>query len=134
MTQPLTFGAFLAACREASGKTQAQVAQACAITPEAICQIERGRRKPAFDLVLALADALQIDRGLLEPLCPAEPRLSVLHHLGPGARRGGSPPGGLPPLGGLPSPLRQPAGGRPASHPLRATRRSPPAVRSGRAG
>ena len=65
MTEPLTFGAFLAACREASGKTQAQVAQACAITPEAICQIERGRRKPAFDLVLALADALQIDRRLL---------------------------------------------------------------------
>ncbi len=64
MTQ-LTFGAFLAACREASGKTQAQVAAACAITPEAICQIERGRRKPAFDLVLALADALQIDRRLL---------------------------------------------------------------------
>ena len=65
MTQPLTFGAFLAACREASGKTQAQIAAACAITPEAICQIERGRRKPAFDLVLALADALQIDRRLL---------------------------------------------------------------------
>ena len=33
MTQPLTLGAFLAACREASGKTQAQVAAACAITP-----------------------------------------------------------------------------------------------------
>ena len=65
MTQPLTLGAFLAACREASGKTQAQVAQACAITPEAICQIERGHRKPTFDRVLALADALQIDRGLL---------------------------------------------------------------------
>jgi transcriptional regulator with XRE-family HTH domain len=65
MTEPMTFGAYLAACREASGKTQAQVAAACAITPEAICQIERGRRKPTFDRVLALADALQIDRGLL---------------------------------------------------------------------
>jgi hypothetical protein len=27
--------------------------------------VERGRRKPSFEVVLALADALQIDRGLL---------------------------------------------------------------------
>jgi transcriptional regulator with XRE-family HTH domain len=64
MTQ-LTFGAFLAACREASGKTQAQIGSACGITSEAVCQFERGRRKPTFKLVLTLADALHVDRGLL---------------------------------------------------------------------
>ena len=63
MNPIITFGAFLAACREISGKTQAQIAAACAITPEAVCQLERGRRKPRFELVLTLADALQIDRG-----------------------------------------------------------------------
>ena len=65
MNPTITFGAFLAACREASGKTQAEVGAACAITPEAVYWVERGRRKPKFELVLTLADALQIDRGLL---------------------------------------------------------------------
>ena len=65
MHPTISFSAFLAVCREVSGKTQAQIAQACAITPEAVCQLERGRRQPKFELILALADALQIDRGLL---------------------------------------------------------------------
>ena len=65
MNPIIHFGAFLAVCREVSGKTQAQIAEACAITPEAVCQLERGRRRPSFELVLALADALQIDRTLL---------------------------------------------------------------------
>jgi len=65
MHPTIRFGAFLAVCREVSGKTQAQIAQACAITPEAVCQLERGRRKPGFELILNLADALQIDRVLL---------------------------------------------------------------------
>ena len=65
MNPTITFGAFLAACREVSGKTQAQIAAACAITPEAVCQLEHGRRKPKFELVLTLADALHVDRALL---------------------------------------------------------------------
>jgi transcriptional regulator with XRE-family HTH domain len=65
MHPTITFGAFLAVCREVSGKTQAQIAEACAITPEAVCQLERGRRKPGFELILKLADALQVDRALL---------------------------------------------------------------------
>ena len=65
MNPTISFGAFLAVCREVSGKTQAQIAEACAITPEAVCQLERGRRKPKFELVLTLADALHVDRALL---------------------------------------------------------------------
>ena len=65
MNPTISFGAFLAVCREVSGKTQARIAEACAVTPEAVCQLERGRRQPKFELVLTLADALQIDRVLL---------------------------------------------------------------------
>ena len=65
MNPTISFGAFLAVCREVSGKTQAQIAEACAVTPEAVCQLERGRRQPKFELVLTLADALHVDRALL---------------------------------------------------------------------
>lgn len=65
MNPIIRFGAFLAVCRDLLGKTQAQIAEACAVTPEALCQIERGRRKPSFELVLTLADALHVDRTLL---------------------------------------------------------------------
>ena len=65
MIPTISFGTFLAACREASGKTQAQIGSACGITSEAVCQFERGRRKPTFKLVLTLADDLHVDRGLL---------------------------------------------------------------------
>ena len=65
MNPTITFGAFLATCREASGKTQAEVGAACAVTGEAVCLVERGRRKPKFELVLTLADALHVDRALL---------------------------------------------------------------------
>ncbi len=65
MNPTISFGAFLAVCREVSGKTQAQIAEACAVTPEAVCQLEHGRRQPKFELVLTLADALHVDRALL---------------------------------------------------------------------
>ncbi len=65
MLKPMTFAAFLAACRQSLLKTQAQVAEGCAVTPEAICQFEHGRRKPSLALLPALADALRVDRGLL---------------------------------------------------------------------
>jgi len=62
---PITFAAFLTRRRERLGKTQAQVAESCAVTPEAICQFESGRRKPRLALLPDLAQALQVDRRLL---------------------------------------------------------------------
>ena len=61
----MTFAAFLARCRERLDKTQAQVAECCAVTPEAISQFESGRRKPRLALLPRLAQALQVDRRLL---------------------------------------------------------------------
>ncbi len=61
----LTFAAFLAACRESLQQTQAQIAERCAVTPEAISMFETGRRKPSLALLPCLADALRVDRRLL---------------------------------------------------------------------
>jgi len=61
----IRFAAFLARRRERLGKTQAQVAASCSVTPEAICQFESGRRKPRLALLPRLAMALGVDRRLL---------------------------------------------------------------------
>ncbi|MCL5671308.1 MAG: helix-turn-helix transcriptional regulator [Acidobacteria bacterium] len=61
----INFAAFLARRREKLGKTQAQVAESCAVTPEAICQFESGRRQPRLALLPRLAQALGVDRRLL---------------------------------------------------------------------
>jgi transcriptional regulator with XRE-family HTH domain len=62
MPLAMTFAAFLARRREALHKTQAQVAERCAVTPEAVSMFETARRKPSFESLLYLAEALQVDR------------------------------------------------------------------------
>ncbi len=62
----MDFADFLTRRRQWLGKTQAQVAEGCAVTPEAICQFESGRRKPSLELLPSLADALQVERSLLD--------------------------------------------------------------------
>ena len=59
---PDAFSAFVRRQRQALGKTQREVAQACQVTPEMITQIESGRRRPHPEWVPRLADALQTDR------------------------------------------------------------------------
>lgn len=63
------------AARERAGLTQAQLAEAAAITDETISRLERGAFEPALSTMVALADALGV--GLDE----------LLGRSGPGSRR-----------------------------------------------
>ncbi|MFB3924263.1 MAG: helix-turn-helix domain-containing protein [Terriglobia bacterium] len=56
-----TFGRFLAHRREALQLTQAQVAERCLLTPEAISMFENGRRRPSLETLLYLAQVLELD-------------------------------------------------------------------------
>ena len=42
------------------GLSQAQLAEKCGITQQAIHLIEKGARKPSFDTLLKLAEALKV--------------------------------------------------------------------------
>jgi transcriptional regulator with XRE-family HTH domain len=54
------FGARLRALREAAGLTQAQLAEKAGLHAQGVVKLERGERKPAWETVLALADALGV--------------------------------------------------------------------------
>ncbi len=47
------------------GMTQTQLAKAAKLTPAAISQFESGARKPAFDTLSSLADALRVTTDYL---------------------------------------------------------------------
>lgn len=47
------------------GMTQTQLAKAAQLTPAAISQFESGARKPAFDTLSSLADALKVTTDYL---------------------------------------------------------------------
>jgi hypothetical protein len=52
MNPTLTFGAFLAVCREVPGKTQAQIAAACAVTPKPSVSSNPGAANPSSNACL----------------------------------------------------------------------------------
>ena len=51
--------------RSRLGMTQTQLARAAKLTPAAISQFESGARKPAFDTLSSLADALKVTTDYL---------------------------------------------------------------------
>ena len=51
--------------RDKLGMTQTQLAKAAELTPAAISQFESGARKPAFDTLSSLADALKVTTDYL---------------------------------------------------------------------
>jgi len=59
------FGTRLADAREARGLSQADLAKLAGLQPAAIGHFERGRRKPSFANVRALAKALNISSDYL---------------------------------------------------------------------
>ena len=51
--------------RDKLGMTQTQLAKSAKLTPAAISQFESGARKPAFDTLSSLADALKVTTDYL---------------------------------------------------------------------
>jgi transcriptional regulator with XRE-family HTH domain len=54
------FAGRLREIREGAGLTQQQLAERAGMTKDGIAQLEQGRRKPSWETVLALSDALQV--------------------------------------------------------------------------
>src|SRR5690349_11322316 len=58
MTSAGWFAGRLRELREGAGLTQAELAERAGLTREGVAQLETGRRKPAWETVLALCEAL----------------------------------------------------------------------------
>jgi|SRR6266853_1366630 len=54
------FGALVRATRKANGLKASQVAERVDIDPKHLGRIERGEKQPSFDLILALAQVLNV--------------------------------------------------------------------------
>jgi transcriptional regulator with XRE-family HTH domain len=90
------FGARLRALREHAGLTQAQLAERAGLHTQGIVKLERGERKPAWETVLALADALGLTCQAFDvaegeepgsaPRPPGRPRKQVSPGTGPAAK------------------------------------------------
>lgn len=63
----IEIGARMRACRGASRKTQAQVAEAAGIDPSFYGQLERGRNVPSVKTLLSVAEALGVEPAALLP-------------------------------------------------------------------
>lgn len=61
----MSVSARIKARRDKLGMTQTQLAKAAKLTPAAISQFESGARKPAFDTLSSLADALKVTTDYL---------------------------------------------------------------------
>ena len=61
----MSVSARIKARRDKLGMTQTQLAKAAQLTPAAISQFESGARKPAFDTLSSLADALKVTTDYL---------------------------------------------------------------------
>jgi transcriptional regulator with XRE-family HTH domain len=57
---PNTFAARLRSLRERAGRSIPDLAAVSGLTPQAIHQLERGERRPAWDTVLKLCEALDL--------------------------------------------------------------------------
>lgn len=56
-----SLGRKIAAQRRAVGLTQAQLAERVDVQPETICRIETGKRTASLDLLVRMADALDLE-------------------------------------------------------------------------
>jgi transcriptional regulator with XRE-family HTH domain len=65
VTPAQQFGANLARAREARGLSQSQLARKVEVVDTYISRIETGRAQPSFQLILALAGALDVQPGEL---------------------------------------------------------------------
>jgi transcriptional regulator with XRE-family HTH domain len=63
MADPTWFAGRLRELREAAGLTQGELAERAGLTRVGVAQLEVGRRKPAWETVLALCDALGVECG-----------------------------------------------------------------------
>jgi transcriptional regulator with XRE-family HTH domain len=55
------FAGRLRELREAAGWTQSELAERAGLTRDGVAHLEQGRRKPGWETVLALAEALGVD-------------------------------------------------------------------------
>jgi transcriptional regulator with XRE-family HTH domain len=60
MADAAWFGGRLRELREGAGLTQSELANRASLTREGVAQLETGRRKPVWETVLALCDALGV--------------------------------------------------------------------------
>jgi transcriptional regulator with XRE-family HTH domain len=68
------FGGRLKELREQVGLTQPELAERSGLSKDGIAQLEQGRRRPAWDTVLALSAALGVDcTAFTEPPAAREP-------------------------------------------------------------
>jgi transcriptional regulator with XRE-family HTH domain len=65
----MTFGSTIREARERLGWTQKALAERIGVTPGFITKLENDQALPSLDLVLALANALLVDRDTLLELC-----------------------------------------------------------------
>jgi transcriptional regulator with XRE-family HTH domain len=65
MSSEKSFGGRLKALRRALGVSQEELASRCQRSVEAISNIERGLNFPSFELLVAIAAALQVEVGQL---------------------------------------------------------------------
>jgi DNA-binding XRE family transcriptional regulator len=71
MVKPEWFAGRLRELREGAALTQMELAQKAGLTREGVAQLETGRRKPAWETVLALCAALECScEAFIQP--PAE--------------------------------------------------------------
>jgi len=107
------FAGRLKELRTAAGLSLKELAERAKITPDAIVKLESGNRKPGWETVIALSDALGVEcTAFLQELAPAptagpgRPRKSAAARdrtdPRPDVRRGEAPPAGAAcPLAGL---------------------------------
>jgi len=79
------FAGRLRELREAAGWTQQELAERAGLTRDGIAQLERGRRQPVWETVIALCGALDVSSeefrkkpGELPPLRPGRPRKGIV--------------------------------------------------------
>lgn len=91
MNQLEHFGMRLRTVRKAAGITQEEAAEKARLNPKYLGQIERGEKRPSFDVIISLARALQVmptaffeyDREEKDLKILRKKIESVLHRCGP---------------------------------------------------
>jgi DNA-binding XRE family transcriptional regulator len=107
------FAGRLRELREGAGLTQGQLADKAGLTREGVAQLETGRRKPAWETVVALCEALACgcEAFLQEPASAPGPRRGRPRKGPPGGGAGAAGAARPAPLAGTKPPRRPVAGG-----------------------